>query len=129
MSELVLFVIVGGFAALVNVIARLIFDQFVSFEVAVILAFPVALTTAFTLNRNYVFQSRSTDVVRQYVRFALVNVAALLQVLLVSVLLARVLFPLVGFEWHMETVAHVLGVLSPVLTSYLLHKSFTFVES
>ena len=36
------------------------------------------------------------------------------------------IFPAVGFTWHGETVAHVIGVLVPVVTSYLGHKHFSF---
>jgi putative flippase GtrA len=41
-------------------------------------------------------------------------------------LLAVIMFPAVGFTWHAETVAHVTGVVSPAVTSYLLHSSYTF---
>jgi len=51
---------------------------------------------------------------------------AFAQVWVVSVGLARVIFPAIGFSWRAETVAHVVGVLSPVVTSYVLHKRFSF---
>jgi putative flippase GtrA len=125
-TQFVLFAVVGGFAALVNIVARLLFNLVTSFEVAVVLAFPVALTTAFVLNRHFVFNRGEGNAGSQYWRFVLVNLVALAQVFMVSVLLARVLLPLAGWTWHRETVAHVVGVLSPILTSYVFHKSFTF---
>ena len=51
---------------------------------------------------------------------------AVAQVWIVSVGLARFVFPAIGFTWHDETVAHVIGVLVPVVTSYLGHKHFSF---
>ena len=54
-NQFVLFVVVGAVAALVNIIARLLFSTITSFELAVVFAFPVALTTAFILNRHVVF--------------------------------------------------------------------------
>ena len=62
----------------------------------------------------------------QYVRFTIVNLFALLQVWLLSVGLANWLFPKLGFTWHAELIAHTIGVLSPVVTSYYGHKLFTF---
>jgi putative flippase GtrA len=62
----------------------------------------------------------------EFVRFAIVNVFALLVVLGVTMFLARVAFPFIGFTWHAETVAHIAGILAPVFTSYLGHKHFTF---
>ena len=46
--------------------------------------------------------------------------------LAVSVGLAKLAFPAVGLRWHAELIAHVVGVLSPVLVSYQGHKRFFF---
>jgi putative flippase GtrA len=129
MSEkrrLLLFIGIGGFASLVNLVARILFDGFTSYEVAILLAFPVALTTAFLLNRALVFDASSGDWRRQYWRFLLVNLIALVQVFLISIAFARLIFPAVGFDWHAETIAHAIGLASPILTSYWAHKHFSF---
>jgi putative flippase GtrA len=123
---LVRFLLVGGAAALLNIIARLIFNLWMTYEFAIVVAYLVAMTTAFMLNRTYVFHARKGAILGQYVRFTIVNLVALVQVWAVSVSLARWLFPLVGFEWHGHTVAHTIGVFSPIVTSYIGHKSFTF---
>jgi putative flippase GtrA len=62
----------------------------------------------------------------EYARFALVNAVAFAQVWLVSVGLARLVFPAIDFTWQAETVAHVIGVVSPIVTSYIGHKHFSF---
>lgn len=125
-TRFILFAFVGGLAALVNIVARLGFSLVTPFEVAVVLAFPVALTVAFVLNRRFVFHGTGGHAPTQYMRFLAVNLVALVQVFVISVLLARVAFPWANFTWNAETVAHVIGVLSPIVTSYALHKSFTF---
>jgi putative flippase GtrA len=122
------FVVVGGIAGAVNVAARILFSQAVRYEAAVALAFPVALTVAFLLNRHYVFKATDAAATAQYGKFALVNIAALLQVWLISVGLAKVLFPWFGFVWHAETIAHAIGVVSPVLTSFFAYKYFVFAD-
>ena len=78
------------------------------------------------LARVFVFKPAAGDAPGQFLRFAMVNALAFVQVWAVSVGLARVAFPAAGFTWQAETVAHVAGVLSPVVTSYLLHKHFSF---
>lgn len=120
------FVLIGAFASLVNLVARILIDRFTSFEIAVVLAFPVALTTAFLLNRALVFRSAEAAWHGQFVRFLLVNLAALAQIFVISVALARYVFPFVGMRFHPETVAHAIGLLSPLFTNYWAHKHFTF---
>lgn len=112
-----------------NILARLGFSLVTSFEVAIVLAFPIALTVAFVLNRRFVFAAGDGHAPTQYARFLIVNLVALVQVFVVSVLLARVVFPWAEFTWNAETVAHVIGVLSPIITSYVFHKRFTFSGS
>jgi len=120
------FAIVGATAALVNVVARILLSKLFPYEVAVALAFPIALTFAFLLNRSYVFRSSVLTLRVQYFRFLLINVVALVQVWGVSVGLARYVFPWLNFTWHADTVAHIIGVASPIATSYFMHKRFSF---
>lgn len=129
------FLLTGGLAALVNILSRIGFEAAIrqqglgpiaSYEVAVVLAYLVGMTTAFSLAKVFVFAGSGRALHVEYGRFALVNVAALVQVWLVSVILTRVLFPAVGLTWNPETIAHVIGVLSPVFISYHGHKRFSF---
>jgi putative flippase GtrA len=125
-TQFVLFLLTGGFAAGVNIVTRLLLQRFMSYEAAVSLAFIVGLTTGFILAKVFVFKPTGGGTHGQFVRFALVNGVAFIQVWGISVGLARIVFPALGFTWQAETVAHVIGVLSPVVTSYILHKRFSF---
>lgn len=120
------FLLTGGFAALVNIGCRLALNLVMPYEVAVALAYLAGMTTAYLLAKAYVFEASGRRASAEYGRFALVNAVALAQVWIVSVTLARWVFPAAGFTWHADTVAHVIGVLSPVATSYYGHKRFTF---
>lgn len=124
--EFLLFVLIGAFAAAINLLARLLFSLAIPFEISVILAYPVGMTVAFLLNRHFVFNAGGSAAAGQYVRFALVNLLALAQIWLVSVGLVRLAFPALGFDWHAETIAHGLALASPILTSYFAHKYFSF---
>jgi putative flippase GtrA len=125
-ARFIRFLVTGGIAAGVNVLSRWLLDFVVVYEVAIGLAYIAGMTVAFVLARMFVFESEAGEARGQYVRFALVNVVAFVQVWCVSVVLARLVFPAVGLTWQAETVAHMIGVVSPVVTSYLAHKKFSF---
>jgi putative flippase GtrA len=122
----VLFLLAGGIAAGVNILSRIALNYVMPYEVAIVVAYLAGMTTAYLLNKFFVFESSGRGAASEYLRFALVNLAAVAQVWIVSVGLARFVFPAIGFSWHAETVAHVVGVAVPVFTSYLGHKHFSF---
>lgn len=119
------FLLVGGVAALVNIAARIGFNTVVPYEIAIVIAYLFGLSTGFILNRVFVFEGTGS-VISQYWRFTFINLVSLIQVWLISVGLARWGFPAIGFTWNAETVAHAIGVGSPVITSYWAHRHFTF---
>ncbi len=125
-GEFLRFIVTGGIAAGVNLAARYALNQFMSFEVSVAVAYLVGMTTAYILARLFVFQASGRSVASEFRRFALVNLVALAIVWLVSVGLARLLFPAIGFTWHADDISHVIGVLAPVVTSYFGHRLYTF---
>lgn len=125
-SPFMRFLMTGGFAALINILARLLFSLLFPFEIAVVVAYLIGMTTAYALARTFVFQRSHQSLVAEYGRFALVNAVALIQVWIVSVGLANWVLPSLGFTWQAELIAHTVGVLSPVFTSYFGHKVFTF---
>ncbi len=120
------FLITGGIAAGVNVVSRYFFSMALDYRWAVIAAYLCGMTTAWVLSRLFVFEETGRSRGAEYVRFGLVNVVAAAQVWVVSVVLAEYVFPRMGFGWHPEEVAHVIGVIIPVFTSYLGHKHFSF---
>jgi putative flippase GtrA len=122
----ILFLVAGGVAAAINIVSRIAFNWFMPYEAAIVAAYLVGMTAAYLLNKSFVFDPSGRGVSGEYLRFAVVNLAAIAQVWVVSVGLARILFAAIGFTWHSETVAHVIGVSVPIFTSYLGHKHFTF---
>jgi putative flippase GtrA len=120
------FLLTGGFAAGVNIVSRYLLSRALSYEVAIVIAYLIGMTTAWALARLFVFQKSGRSHAEEYVRFAIVNVAGVIQVFVISVGLADYVFPAVGFAWHAEDVAHVIGVAAPIFTSYLGHKYFSF---
>ena len=124
--ELVRFVLSGGAAAAANVVSRILFSQVMPYSPAIILSYGVGMLTAYLLMRRFVFSASGRRTRDEAWRFALVNAVAAAQVWAVSLLLARWLLPALGWSWQAETLAHMAGVGSTVLTSYAMHKAFTF---
>lgn len=126
--QFVQFVAVGGFAAVVNFLSRILLNHWMSYATAIVLAYLLGMITAFVLNRLIVFRNATNDLHQQIFWFCMVNLAAVLQTLLVSLLLNDIVFPHMHFEWHTETVAHAIGVAVPIVTSFIGHKRLSFRE-
>lgn len=124
--QFISFVITGGVAAVVNFCSRIALSQWLSFSWAVVLAYGLGMVTAFALAKAFVFTEGSNSLQRSALYFALINIIAVAQTWLVSTGLAFHAFPALGFAWHPQEVAHAIGVMVPVFSSYLGHKHFTF---
>ena len=124
------FLLVGGLAATVNWFSRIILSgQGISFEVAVVVAYILGMAMAYLLSRVFVFEKTGRSLAGEITRFTLVNLLALVVVFVVSVTLESWALPAIGWTWRTAEVAHGIGVLSPVVTSYLGHRYFTFRQS
>jgi putative flippase GtrA len=125
-KQFLYFILTGGVAAVVNFSSRIVLSHWMSYAEAIATAYAMGMLTAFVLNRLFVFREASNPLYHQAFWFTVVNLAAVLQTLLVSLGLARLLFPAIHFRWHPESVAHAFGVAFPVLTSYIGHKRLSF---
>ena len=114
------------FAAGANILSRIGFSQWVVLPVAVVLAYLVGMGVAFILMRSFVFPPGQAGVHRQIVIFALVNLAAVLQTLIVTLLLADIVLPWAGVRSNVDLIAHVVGVCVPIVTSFVGHKRWSF---
>ncbi len=125
--EALRFLAVGALSAASNFSSRFLFSVVVPFPTAVVLAFFVGLTTAFVLNRTWVFvRPHATAWAGEALRFTLVNLVGLVPTLAVSVWLAESLLPALGMQQGREALAHVCGIGATAVTSYFAHKWWTF---
>ena len=120
------FVVVGGVAALVNIGSRMLLGISWPYVPSIVMAYLIGMLTAFVLNRRFVFDGAGNALHQQAFWFVAVNIAALAQTLLVSLALSEWILPWAGWTSQPETVAHIIGVIVPVFTSYVGHKRWSF---
>jgi putative flippase GtrA len=125
-NQFVRFVLTGGLAAAVNFGSRIVINQWFDFSTSVILAYLLGMGTAFALARMFVFTKSAHSVQKSALLFTLINVFAIAQTWLISTVFAFHVLPAMGWGWHPHEVAHALGVIAPVFSSYIGHKHLSF---
>lgn len=127
-KQFLFFLVAGGIAALVNFISRILFNQWVNFSTAIILAYLCGMATAFILSKLFVFKENKQTLGNSIFYFCIVNLAAIAQTWAISMLLAYKLLPLLGIESFVREISHIIGIVIPVFTSYIGHKRWSFAE-
>ena len=128
LKQLGKFLLAGGAAAGVNYGSRFLFSIWLPFVVAVTLAYLCGMLAAFIGMRRYVFAASGPDVAGQARRFTLVNMAAVVQTIALSMLMRFLLSSQGLAAQRSEAIAHLVGVLVPVASSFFFHKTFSFKE-
>lgn len=124
--QFLVFLLTGGFAAIVNLVSRFIYNHWLSFSTSVVLAYITGMVTAFILAKLFVFSKSQQSLHRSVAFFILVNLVAVSQTWLISMGLAYYLLPLVGVTKLVPEISHMVGVVVPVFTSYIGHKRWSF---
>lgn len=120
---------VGGLAAGTNFSSRFAWSLALPFEAAVICAYATGMVVAFVLFRLFVFPGSQLPVRVQARNFLIVNAIGAGLTFLTATLLARGVFPMAGFTWHAETIAHAVAIVVPVASSWIGHRRFTFARA
>jgi len=122
------FLLTGGIAAAVNFGSRIVFSRWLEFSAALVLAYCCGMVTAFLLARAFVFRDSTQPTHRSAGLFVLVNLVAILQTMAVSLLMLHVILPWLDVTRFAAEIAHGVGVVVPVFSSYLGHKRWTFAR-
>ena len=120
------FLVTGGIAAVVNFSSRIVYNLYCSFSTAVILAYITCMVTAFILAKVFVFKKSSQTIHKSVLIFTLVNIVAAAQTWLISMGLDYYVLPSIGVQRYAPELAHAIGVVFPVFTSYIGHKRWSF---
>jgi len=125
-SQFAGFLLAGGIAAAVNFLSRILFNQVLGYATSIVLAYLVGMVTAFLLSRHGVFAPSGKSVGVEAFWFTVVNVLAVLQTLVISLLLANWGLPALGIDAFRKEIAHAIGIAVPAVTSYFGHRYWTF---
>jgi putative flippase GtrA len=120
------FLLTGGIAAAVNFGSRIVYSHWLNFSAAVIAAYISGMFVAFILAKLFVFDAGRHGILKSAMLFTAVNVLGALQAWGVSIALADYVLPKLGIMQHRYELAHLVGIMVPVFTSYLGHKYWSF---
>lgn len=120
------FLLTGGTAAAVNFFTRIIYSQWLGFSASVLLAYVTGMITAYILARMFVFRGSKQTLQLSMMFFVLVNLLAIAQTWAVSLVMAYHALPAIGVERFTLEIAHAIGIIVPVFTSFLGHKYWSF---
>jgi putative flippase GtrA len=125
-KEFLKFLLTGGFSAVINFSSRFIYNIFVSFELSIIFAYITGMITAFILFKIFVFKHSSNSFLKEVFWFIAINLVALIQTYYISILLKYYIFLNIAFNFYPEAIAHAIGIIFPVFTSFIGHKYLSF---
>ncbi len=121
------FLAVGGTAALLHWISRIVLSLWLPFSWSVTVAYVIGMTVAFILNRIFVFPKSSKPIYRQARDFVLVNVGFFPLVWLAAISINMMLEQF-NFVYAPQALAHGIAVSLPMIATFLIYKFFTFKE-
>lgn len=120
------FLIAGGIAAAVNFGVGYSFSGLLPFHGDIIIGHLSGMIVAFILFGRKVFEESSNKQSTQLLIFIAVNAAALLQTYLVYYLLMHLVFFHLDHQAYADAIARAAAIVTPIFTSFLGHKYFTF---
>lgn len=123
--QFVLFLGVGSTAALLNWLSRILLSEWVSYSLAVIIAYGLGMTCAFILNRIYVFPKSKRPMNKQMRDFALTNFAFMPVVWLTAIILVEFI-PYIIITPYTEEIAHAIAIAVPMFATFLIYKFIAF---
>lgn len=127
--QFLLFLFTGGIAAVINFSSRIVYGLWFSFSLSIVFAYVTGMVSAFILAKIVVFKKGAQSTSRSLMWFVLVNVFAVFQTWIISLGLAGYLLPYLGITLFVKELAHAIGLIVPVFTSYFGHKYFSFREA
>ena len=126
--EFLYFIFTGGIAALVNIITRFIFSFFLNFTLSILSSYLIAMLLSYCLAKRFVFKKSKKPITTSFAIFSLINLLAICQTLLISLIFREYLSGKIVNINYINFISHTLGVFTPVFTSFLGHKYFSFKE-
>lgn len=125
-GQFIRFLVVGGIALLLHWLSRFVFNWFVGYGWAIVLAYFVGILVAFVLNKLYVFPYSKRSLSFEMSFFFLVNIAAFPFVWIVAYVLGEWIFTSWLSRPSALALGHGIAIVLPVFANFALHKLITF---
>lgn len=124
--QFAIFLLTGGISALANFSSRFVYSSFLSFPIAIVLAYLTGMLVSFILSKYYVFKNTTNSLFKSAISFFIVNMFGLIQALIVSMLLEYHLLPSLGIHQFDKAIATIIGISIPAFTSFIGYKYLSF---
>lgn len=122
------FIAVGGLAAFLHWLSRIMLSVWLPFSWAVALAYLIGMLVAFTLNSLFVFPKSEKPKHKQARDFVFINLALFPVVWLATMGINQSLQAL-GMLHYAEAIAHGIAITLPMFATFLIYKFFTFEDA
>lgn len=122
------FLLVGGLAAVLNFLSRILFSVWLPFSWAVSIAYAVGMFVAFILNSFFIFPKSDKAKHLQARDFIFVNLAFFPATWFAAVEINSLLKSL-GLKNYSEELAHAAAIALPMFCTFLIYKFFAFKEN
>jgi putative flippase GtrA len=119
------FVGVGGVAALLHWLSRILLSQWISLNYAVAIAYVIGMLIAFVLNSYFVFPKSMKPKIEQCRDFVVINIA-FFPIVWIATILLKNLFSFMGITLYPDALAHGVALSIPMFGTFLIYKFFTF---
>ncbi len=86
------------------------------------------MVLAYYLAKRFVFKKNKKSIFSSFALFSFINLLAVSQTLLISLISREYLLEKMNNLQYINFISHILGVATPVFTSYLGHKYLSFKE-
>lgn len=122
------FLAVGGLSAFLHWLSRIWLSNWLSFSLAVIVAYAIGMLVAFTLNALFIFPASEKPRRKQARDFIIVNISFLPIVWLASISI-NIALQAAGMLLYTEAIAHAIAVAIPMFATFLIYKFFAFKDA
>lgn len=122
------FLLVGGVAALLHWLSRIMLSNWMSFSSAVVIAYLFGILTAFILNSFFVFPKSDKPKIKQARDFIFTNLCFFPIAWIAAIGFNRLLQSF-GISSYSELISHGIAVGLPMFATFLIYKFFAFKDA
>jgi putative flippase GtrA len=126
--QFLLFLCVGGLAAFLNWLSRILLSQWLFFDWAVTVAYGIGILVAFLLNSFLVFP-KSTKPKKQQARDFFITNICFFPVVWISAIEVNSILQYYEVIRYTEAIAHAIALGIPMLATFLIYKFIAFKDT